>query len=258
MAALFTYVYAKKNGGFCFLRIDDLDSYRCKQKYISWTLKMLDTLGFNFDGKIYYQSKHLEEYNYYFSILKQKKMLYTCNCTRSMIKQHSKKGQNGYIYSGHCKNYGTNNNTNSSYRIKTYDKNFSFVDGEQGNLRQNLKKEIGDFVIKRKDGIFAYLFTNPVDDYLMKINHSIKGVDLIFSVASQQYIGNILSFPSISYSHFELVYENNIKLSKSSAAPPINMNKPLEVLINAFNLSTKEKIKHSDIDSIKDFWNFVI
>ncbi|RLA06416.1 MAG: tRNA glutamyl-Q(34) synthetase GluQRS [Gammaproteobacteria bacterium] len=259
VAAMISYLYIKKNNGKWLLRIDDLDYHRCRQNYLEFTLKSLEKLGFEHNSKIYYQSHYNEDYKFYLNLLKQKNMLYGCDCTRPLIKQHSAQGEHGYVYSGFCKDKNITEK-NSALRIKSPDKMWQFNDLILGTQQQNIKQDLGDFVIKRKDGIMAYLFTNVIDDYNMKITHSIKGADLLFSVATQQFLKQIFNFSSIKFAHFDLIKNNNnIKLSKSTSATGIDIKNPIKTLIQAYNLiNNSNKILSADFDSVDDFWQYAI
>lgn len=235
VAATASYLDAKHNDGKWLVRIEDLDPPREPSGSSDLILSQLTALGFTWDNEILYQSARLGAYQEALADLNNRGLCFACNCTRGRIISV------GSVYDGHCRGQSTDladdaNSGDNEYAIRviTPDLEISFEDQIQSLVRQNIGKECGDFVIKRKDKLFAYQLAVVVDDAYQNITHVVRGHDLLDSTPRQIYLQQQLNLPQPVYSHFPIAADPiGDKLSKQQFAPSIDTNSAVEYLLLA-------------------------
>jgi glutamyl-Q tRNA(Asp) synthetase len=138
---------------------------------------------------------------------------------------------NAAIYPGYCREAGFPVDEKSALRLKTDDRQMIFDDALQGVISQNLAKQHGDFIARRKDQIIAYQFAVVVDDFAQQVNHVVRGVDLLDSTPKQLYLQQLLGYPAPSYMHLPVIVDSNgNKLSKQTLAAPVDVINPSTTL----------------------------
>lgn len=231
VAALASYLDAKAQHGKWLLRIEDLDPPRESPGAAGIILEQLQQLGFVWDGEVLYQSARLQAYEAALKQLQASGHCFCCTCTRPRIQAL------GAIYDGHCRaNSAAISQPQEPYaiRIQAPDQLISFNDRIQGRYTQNIGREVGDFVIKRKDSLFAYQLAVVVDDSFQEITDVVRGFDLIDSTPRQIYLQNQLSLPTPRYAHFPVAANKaGEKLSKQQQADEINLERGSERLLQA-------------------------
>ncbi len=196
--AILAWLQVKLSRGKLFLRIDDLDTARSKENSVKQILDDLSWLGIQFDSAPYYQSAHLADYESGFSSLYVLQNVFACACSRSEIQNlaSAPHGSGGsIIYPGTCRNssVGPISNVQAlAWRFKVDSGMVSFEDKIKGNFTQCLAKEVGDFVLKRKDGVFAYQLATVIDDIHLGITDVLRGEDLLDSTPRQIALFNAL------------------------------------------------------------------
>ncbi len=224
LAALASYLEAKKSQGKWLVRMEDLDTQREMQGAAEDILRTLEAYGLYWDGEIVYQSKRNDLYQFALDQLNNGGWSYACSCSRKEIQDSatgSQSGIEGIIYPGTCREKHVIK-TPHAIRVKTLDQNISFEDLIQGHITQNLAKQIGDFVVKRADNLFAYQLAVVVDDHLQGITHIVRGADLLDSSARQIYLQNLLGYQHIQYAHIPAAHnQHGEKLSKQTLAQAI-------------------------------------
>jgi glutamyl-Q tRNA(Asp) synthetase len=209
------------------LRIDDLDTPRNIKGSADSILKTLETFGLHWDGRVAYQSQALELYHEILVQLTQDKLIYPCTCSRKTLTA---------VYSGICRNKQTRPNSPYSLRIKTDNRIIAFNDELQGLMSQNLADH-GDFILKRKDQIIAYQFAVVIDDDRQRINHVVRGCDLLDSTPRQIYLQQLLGLVTPDYMHVPVIIdEQGYKLSKQTRATAVDLKKPHAVIFELLNL----------------------
>lgn len=122
----------------------------------------------------------------------------------------------------------------AALRVRTQDRWIAFEDAVAGSIRQNLARDVGDFVLRRADGIFSYQLAVTVDDATLGVTEVVRGADLIGSTARQIYLQQLLGYPTPGYCHVAVVRdERGEKLSKQSLAPPLDRFNPMPSLLAA-------------------------
>ncbi|MCF8999424.1 tRNA glutamyl-Q(34) synthetase GluQRS [Acinetobacter nectaris] len=226
LTAVASYCEAKSRHGKWFVRIEDTDIPRIYPGSETHILQCLDAFEFEIDGQILFQKDRLHIYNDVLHQLQQKNYIYACQCTRKML------GSNA-IYQGTCKTLDLALE-NQAIRVKVNDQPIEFIDALQGNQTTNLAHELGDFVLKRRDGIINYQLAVVVDDYLQDITHVVRGADLLDNTARQIWLGQLLGYPALKYMHLPLAMNNQgQKLSKQNMAQALDSSNASQLLQQA-------------------------
>lgn len=240
LAALASYLEAKTQDGLWLVRMEDLDKPREVAGAANHILNTLEKFGLEWDGEVVYQSQRSELYQEALNQIKAKSLIYQCSCSRKEIadsynQKPAEHGIDGLIYPGTCRDKSS---TFKPYaeRIKVKDQNISFNDAIQGKIDQNLANQIGDFVLKRADGLFAYQLAVVVDDHLQGATHIVRGADLLDSTPRQIYLQQVLGYSTPKYAHIPVASNQaGEKLSKQTLATPIDANNAPNLLINALD-----------------------
>lgn len=226
LTAVASYCDAKANHGKWLVRIEDTDIPRIYPNSETHILSCIDAFQFEPDAEIIFQKDRLAIYEQVLDQLKQQHAIYACQCTRKML------GSN-HIYAGTCRDLNLDF-AEQAIRLKVDDLLICFEDRLQGRQFSNLKDDLGDFVLKRRDGIISYQLAVVVDDYLQGITHVVRGADLLDNTARQIWLGSILNYPSLSYMHLPLAMNGQgQKLSKQNLAQALDVSKASELLQQA-------------------------
>lgn len=226
LTAVASYCDAKANLGKWLVRIEDTDIPRIYPNSETHILSCIDAFEFEPDAEIIFQKDRLAIYEQVLDQLKQQHAIYACQCTRKML------GSN-HIYAGTCRDLNLDF-AEQAIRLKVDDLLICFEDRLQGRQCSNLKDDLGDFVLKRRDGIISYQLAVVVDDYLQGITHVVRGADLLDNTARQIWLGSILNYPSLSYMHLPLAMNGQgQKLSKQNLAQALDVSKASELLQQA-------------------------
>jgi glutamyl-Q tRNA(Asp) synthetase len=218
VAALASYLDAKAHGGTWRVRIEDVDETRCKPVHAEDILRTLTAFGLVWDGDVIVQSQRKPAYEQALARLSKALLTYACTCSRKEIAD-SAMGIEGPIYPGTCRSRARVSN-NAAVRVLTNDEPIQFHDRVQGTITQRIESEIGDFVVKRRDGLFAYQLAVVVDDAEQEVTHVVRGADLLDSTARQIYLQKRLGFTTPQYLHVPIVInDQGQKLSKQTLAP---------------------------------------
>lgn len=226
-AALLSWLSAKSKGGEWVLRIEDIDPGRSRQEFADKIMDDLEWLGLIWDGEVTYQSKRQDIYEHYFDLLRKEELLYPCFCTRAdlLATQAPHESDGRVVYKGTCRNLNPADypqDISPAWRMRVPDETIETTDGHYGTYRVHLPTEIGDFIVRRKDGAFAYQLVVVVDDLLMGITEVVRGRDLLLSTPQQLFMARTLRnldtekvLPEVSYIHFPLlINEAGQRLSK--------------------------------------------
>ncbi len=230
LAGLASYLDAKSKDGLWLMRMEDLDPPREPPGTADIILNQLLELGLEWDGPVLYQSSRLDDYQQALDRLNSEGLCFLCDCTRPRIKSL------GSVYDGHCRTRNLDSSVEAATRLTVSDASISFEDLIQGEYSQNLNSDVGDFVVRRKDGLFAYQLAVVIDDAHQGINHVVRGYDLLDSTPRQIYIQQLMNFPRPCYAHIPIVVnEKGQKLSKQHFAAPIDTSNASEQIFTALN-----------------------
>jgi glutamyl-Q tRNA(Asp) synthetase len=232
VAALGSYVMAKREGGLWLLRVEDLDTPRVVPGMADDILRTLEILGLRWDGEILHQSRRTEVYREALDRLLREGVAYPCGCSRAEIARSASAphpGEEGPAYPGICRNGLPEGKKARAVRVRAGDEAISFQDGVMGVFSQKLSACGGDFVVKRADGPFAYQLAVVVDDAESGVNQIVRGADLLSSTPRQIHLQRLLGYPTPAYYHLPLVTgPAGTKLSKRDNAVSLASGRDLE------------------------------
>ncbi|MSQ20987.1 MAG: tRNA glutamyl-Q(34) synthetase GluQRS [Betaproteobacteria bacterium] len=249
VAALGSYLDAFSHGGKWLVRIEDLDPPREIPGASDHILATLESFGFEWTGSVLYQSTRHAAYEAALGRLQSHAATYRCHCTRKAIALAARAAPatrrdfivpadaetRESIYPGTCRTLQQPAAGAYALRLKVAGQTVAFVDALQGPVAQSLQREVGDFVLRRSDGLFAYQLAVVVDDAEQGITDIVRGADLLDSTPRQIFLGQQLGLPVPRYLHLPVaVNPAGGKLSKQTRAMPIDaMHAPAAWLCNA-------------------------
>jgi len=209
---------AKSAGGRWLLRIDDLDTPRQRPGMADDILATLEAFGLEWDGELSWQSRHRQQYEEAFEMLRRMGAVYPCCCSRREIAQAASAphpGDDCLTYPGRCREGMPGEGVIRSWRVRVPEREICFDDLRNGRVCQNLASHCGDFAVRRGDGEFAYQLAVVVDDHLTGVNQVVRGDDLLGSTTRQIHLQQLLGIPRPVYCHLPLVTgPGGAKLSK--------------------------------------------
>ncbi|MGZ3240949.1 MAG: tRNA glutamyl-Q(34) synthetase GluQRS [Burkholderiaceae bacterium] len=261
VAAMASYLDAKAHHGKWLVRIEDIDEDRTAPGAVEDILRTLQILGMQWDDDVVYQSQRKDLYDAAFQQLTTH--IYACGCTRKEIAD-SRLGiasDGAAVYPGTCRNGLAAGKVPRAMRLRVpdpldVDEYIIFEDRWLGPIAQHLASEVGDFVLKRADGFWAYQLAVVVDDAAQGVTHVVRGADLLDSTARQIYLQRLLTLPTPSYLHVPVITNAlGEKLSKQTGATALDLSHPLDALIGA------AKFLHlpiTQVQSIQDFWTIAL
>ena len=233
LTALASYADARANRGKWLVRMEDLDPPREMPGAAAHILHTLEAFGFEWDGEVVWQSRRHSLYRDALGRLKEKGLLYPCYCSRKDWQAGAAQGADGFVYNGRCRRPEDRPHTDKppAWRIRVNDETIGFDDGIVGHYAQNLARDIGDFVLLRADGFWAYQLAVVADDADQGITHIVRGQDLLVSTPRQIYLQRCLGFATPHYAHLPLlVNKHGQKWSKQTLAPALDENHKEQLL----------------------------
>ena len=233
LTALASYADARANRGKWLVRMEDLDPPREMPGAAAHILNTLEAFGFEWDGEVVWQSRRHSLYRDALGRLKEKGLLYPCYCSRKDWQAAAAQGADGFVYNGRCRRPEDRPHTDKppAWRIRVNDETIGFDDGIVGHYAQNLARDIGDFVLLRADGFWAYQLAVVADDADQGITHIVRGQDLLVSTPRQIYLQRCLGFATPHYAHLPLlVNKHGQKWSKQTLAPALDENHKEQLL----------------------------
>lgn len=216
VAALGSYLLARQVGGRWLLRIEDLDPPRVVPGSAGGILKLLERLGFEWDGEIVYQSRRFECYRQALQQLTEQGLVFECSCSRrELVASAPHTGEDGPVYPGTCRKGPAGTRQEKALRLLVPDQPFGCHDRIFGLVQQDLQRELGDFILRRADGLYAYQLAVVVDDIDAGVTQVVRGADLLSSTPRQIYLYQCLQQPPPEYYHLPLALGSDLqKLSK--------------------------------------------
>ncbi|MDR0736252.1 MAG: tRNA glutamyl-Q(34) synthetase GluQRS [Zoogloeaceae bacterium] len=234
LAALASCLEARAHGGCWLVRMEDVDTPRNVPGAGARILACLEAHGFCWDGEVLWQSQRREAYRAALASLRENRRAYPCACSRKEIAAAATGlAIDGALrYSGHCRQGLPAGRGARAWRLMVEDVDIAFDDRILGRIRQNLARDVGDFVLWRADGPFAYQLAVVVDDAFQGVTQVVRGADLLHSTPRQIYLQHLLGLPTPEYAHLPIATNAaGEKLSKQTRA------RPLQTRCAAANLS---------------------
>lgn len=233
VAALGSFLEARARGGRWLVRMEDVDAPRCRQEHADDILRTLAACGFAWDGAVMYQSARMARYAEVLERLKALGAVYPCGCTRAELAAAPLGIDGAHVYPGTCRSGLSSGKTARAWRLRL-EGSIAFDDAVQGRQTQHLPTDVGDCVLLRADGYFAYQLAVVVDDAEQGVDHVVRGADLIHSTARQIYLQRLLGVPTPAYAHLPVAVDaTGAKLSKQTRAAPVDARDPAPALLAA-------------------------
>ena len=227
--AVASFLQARSQQGQWLLRIDDLDPFRCKAKYSQQIINTLERYSLHWDEPIVYQSERHQSYRAALQTLQQQGRLYPCQCSR---KDLANRQSASTVYDRHCLTQQPSANKTCALRLSLNAEQISFTDRVQGLQRQDLALQVGDFVIFRKDQVYAYHLAAIIDDDEQGVSEVLRGYDLLDSSFRQILLQQLLSIDTPLYAHIPTINDAyGVKLSKQTFAADVALSPVRETLI---------------------------
>jgi glutamyl-Q tRNA(Asp) synthetase len=234
IAALGSYLQARSQQGRWLVRIEDIDPPREVPGAADTILKQLEHYGLHWDGEVLWQSQRHDAYRAALEWLQQQGLSYYCTCTRSRIQQI------GGFYDGHCRTLG-HGPQNAAMRLMQNNPVLSFHDGLRGQLNADVALAREDFIIHRRDGLFAYNLAVVVDDHFQGVTEIVRGADLIEPTVRQISLYQQFGWPAPGYIHLPLALnDQGAKLSKQNHAPALPQGDPRPLLVEALRFLNQQ------------------
>ena len=226
VCALASFLDARAHKGTWLVRIEDIDPPREPEGARAAILHGLEAHGLHWDGELWLQSRRHSTYRALLNRLEQEQLVYHCSCTRQRLQTL------GGVYDGYCRKHPPPPRQPAALRLKVAglptvysaaSSHIAFTDDIQGRQQEDLQQSCGDFIIHRKDGLFAYQLAVVADDIAQRITHIVRGSDLLDTTARQIFLFHLLGETTPRYSHIPvLVDQHQHKLSKQNQAPPVD------------------------------------
>ena len=254
IAAVGSYLQVKSKDGEWLVRIEDVDITRRVKGADTDILKTLEAFGLEWDGKVIYQSKQTEYYEDAVEKLLSQSLVFPCLCSRKQLAESG-----NLIYPGTCRRRSLPESKEHALRLIAEDIDIDFNDAVMGKQTQNIKRQCGDFVIKRRDGLFAYQLAVVLDDALQNITEVVRGADLLDSTPRQIYLQQLLHYPTPDYCHLPLAIDSaGNKISKSDGAAKINLDDRERLLVSVLDFLGQKPPAELAQSGINDIWSWAL
>ena len=261
VAAVGSYLDARSNGGEWLVRMEDVDTPRNVPGAADDILKTLDAFGFEWDGAVLWQSRRLAAYDEALEKLEAAGLAYGCACSRKEIADSASRPavDGGLAYPGTCRNGLPPGRTARAWRLRVGNEQTSFIDRLQGLQVQNLEHDVGDFVLRRADGLYAYQLAVAVDDEFQGISDVVRGADLIASTPRQIWLQRCLGYATPRYAHLPVATNAaGEKLSKQTRAPALRIDQAEESLVAALNFLGQTTPEGLAQEGLREIWSWAL
>ncbi|MCB1735226.1 MAG: tRNA glutamyl-Q(34) synthetase GluQRS [Gammaproteobacteria bacterium] len=256
IAAVGSYLQARSQNGRWLLRMEDIDPPRAQPGAADAIIATLRAYGFEWDGPIRYQSTRGAAYDAALDRLRADGWLFPCSCSRREITEA------GGVYPGTCRN-GPPDMVEAArpmaLRVRSDGPRIHFHDALQGDFDVDVAATVGDFVLKRADGLFAYQLAVVVDDAEQGVTEVVRGSDLLDSTARQIHLQRLLGYRTPDYVHLPVVIDQDgYKLSKQTYAAPLRDDDPIPALCAAMAFLGQAVPEEMAFAALGDFWAWAI
>ena len=259
VAAVGSYLEAKSRSGEWLLRMEDLDTPRAQPGAADAILRTLEACGLHWDGDILYQSRRSAAYRAALAQLETQGLVYACGCSRREIADSGLGPDGALIYPGTCRQGLAPGKQARATRVRVDESVVDFEDAVQGTIRQDLAAAVGDFVLLRADGLFAYQLAVVVDDAEQGITDVVRGADLLDSTPRQIYLQRRLGLATPRYLHLPAaVNAAGEKLSKQTRAAPVDARDAVPALVQVMDFLGQAPPAQLQRATLDDFWAWAL
>lgn len=233
VAALGSCLSARSQGGQWLLRIEDVDTPRCVPGAAEGILHTLERFGFEWDGPVVWQSARNAAYRDAFARLQAAGQVFGCACTRKEMADSALARDGTRRYPGTCRDGLPAGRDARAYRLRVPPGVIRFDDRVQGAIAEDVAADVGDFVLLRADGLFAYQLAVVVDDAEAGVTEVVRGADLLDSTCRQILLQCLLGYPVPAYAHLPVACNAaGEKLSKQTLARAVDGGEPAGLLVD--------------------------
>ncbi len=261
VAAVGSYLEARVCGGEWLVRMEDVDAPRNVPGAAETILRTLEDFGFEWDGEVLWQSERLEAYREALAQLKAAGLAYGCACSRKEIADSATRSavDGGLAYPGTCRHGLPSGRTARAWRLRVDEGETAFEDRIQGWISQHLERDVGDFVLLRADGQFAYQLAVVVDDAWQGMTDVVRGADLIDSTPRQIWLQRCLGVATPHYAHLPVATNAaGEKLSKQTLAPALSVGQAGALLVRALAFLGQEPPPELATESVRTVWQWAM
>jgi len=231
---------ARAHGGRWLLRMEDIDAPRMVEGAAQRIQAQLRDLGMHWDGEVMWQSRREDAYLTALRRLQDRGLVYPCGCTRreiadSVVRRYGALPDGERPYPGTCRGGLPPGRAPRALRLRVPEGVERFEDRWLGPQEQDVARAVGDFVLRRADGLWAYQLAVVVDDAAQGVTDVVRGADLLGSTARQRVLARLLDLPLPRVMHVPLVTDaSGLKLSKQNGAPALDTSRPMDCLDQAW------------------------
>lgn len=250
---------ARSEGGRWLLRIEDIDTLRVVPGAADAILHTLEAFGLCWDGPVTYQSHRLPYYEEALRHLLDAGLAYPCSCSRQDVARTATKPLGMLVYPGTCRDGPRRSGQPTAIRLRTDTRIICFHDRIQGSYSQCLETTVGDFVIRRADGLFTYQLAVVVDDAAQGVTQIVRGSDLLESTPRQIYLQKLLRLPTPSHHHLPVAVDGfGYKLSKQTRAEPVDYRQPAPSLLAALRFLGQNPPPELADTRLDEIWSWAL
>lgn len=261
VAALGSCLDARTQGGEWLVRMEDIDTPRNVPGAADDILRTLEAFGFEWDGAVAYQSRRHAAYGEALASLREAGKVYGCACSRREIADSALLPaiDGGMVYSGTCRSGLAAGRLARAWRLRVDASELVFDDRLQGRIAQVLERDVGDFVLLRADGLFAYQLAVVVDDAWQEITDVVRGADLLASTPRQIWLQRCLGYATPSYAHLPVAANPaGEKLSKQTKAAPLRVADAPGELVAALRFLGQPAPAELAAAAVRDVWTWAL
>lgn len=261
VAALGSYLDARTQGGEWLVRMEDIDTPRNVPGAADDILRTLEAFGFEWDGPVVYQSSRHAAYGEVLEGLRAADKVYGCACSRKEIADSATLAaiDGGMVYPGICRTGLPVGRMARAWRLRVDASEIAFDDRLQGRVAQVLERDVGDFVLLRADGLFAYQLAVVVDDAWQGITDIVRGADLLASTPRQIWLQRCLGYATPSYAHLPVATNTaGEKLSKQTKAAPLNTANAAGELVAALHFLGQPAPAGLVAAGVREVWTWAL
>jgi glutamyl-Q tRNA(Asp) synthetase len=247
-----SYLDARAHGGQWRLRLEDIDRPRVVPGAADGILRTLQRYGLEWDGPVMRQSERTDRYESAIETLRKLGVTFDCSCSRSQLLGEAR-------YPGHCRNGALQPDQPLGLRLRVDPGPLIFTDRIQGRFRQDVGATVGDMLIRRRDGLYAYLLAVVVDDAAQHITHVVRGADLLDHTPRQMVLQRLLGLDPPAYAHLPVLVEaNGDKLAKTQRSVPVDAQDLMPTLMRVFSLLELEPPRELEQGSLAEAWRWAL
>jgi len=228
--AVASFLDARAHHGRWLLRIEDIDKPREIAGSADRILRTLLAFGMEWDGEVVRQSDRIDFYAAALRSLESRNLTFECSCSRLQLEDESR-------YPGTCRMHPAVSGAPTAIRLRVEPALIYFADRVQGAYRQDVAAAVGDFILKRRDQLYAYALAVVVDDAAQGVTHVVRGADLLDNTPRQIYLQRELGLPLPRYAHVPVLTEpDDTKLAKSRRSVRVDSVEALPQLLAVFSM----------------------